>query len=376
MRNPDLFYLLADPNEAVDPPDPTPLSTSASTVSRLSGAGGETQDVFRKLPSELLVLILENLPSTDCGHLRLASRYTASVSSVSQLPPSFWRTRFDQPHEMAFTFAGREDQRPPEPANWRQMYMTARGRLKNPSTYPGFRHRCHIWQMLQYLAPALSLRLQNSQCLASGPYGGRDPGLPTEASHCCGTASTELVLEHGGASARSGEWAAMSPLYKGCRLYEEQCLRWPCSSAPETICLAVSSVSFNGKVYISGLRYVASHLHVTPREYARAGLVNSSNEQRVVLNKTDILEAMVFNIPTDGMRGLRLDVRGPERLTTHSFGRLALSEAEDGYACISNKGQLQHACFVVGLDVSRDGPASSVHVLTSGRGHRRAKSWR
>lgn len=54
---------------------------------------------------------------------------------------------------------------------------------------------------------------------------------------------------------------------------------------------------------------------------------------------------------------LRLNVRGPNMLTTHSFGQLELSKTAAGYAQISYNGQLQHACFLVGLDVSIDGPA-------------------
>ncbi|KAF3065009.1 putative f-box domain containing protein [Daldinia childiae] len=82
-------------------------------------------DPFLLLPSELIVLILAQLPSRDVCNLRLASRYTADRSSPEFLDQKFWSSRFGPDFEMGFVFAGLSNSRPAEPADWRALYLKA-----------------------------------------------------------------------------------------------------------------------------------------------------------------------------------------------------------------------------------------------------------
>ena len=51
-------------------------------------------DIFSRLPRELLLCILPHVDFKDLPSLRLASRTVAAVSSLDQLPTSYWKTRF------------------------------------------------------------------------------------------------------------------------------------------------------------------------------------------------------------------------------------------------------------------------------------------
>ncbi|KAK7756786.1 hypothetical protein SLS62_001229 [Diatrype stigma] len=52
------------------------------------------QDFFSRLPRELLLCILPHVAFTDLPNLRLASRSIAVVSTLEQLPNSYWTTHF------------------------------------------------------------------------------------------------------------------------------------------------------------------------------------------------------------------------------------------------------------------------------------------
>ena len=57
----------------------------------------ESADPFQKLPNELLLDILALLSSTTVCNARQASRYLANA----RLDSGFWRSRYDQPHELS-----------------------------------------------------------------------------------------------------------------------------------------------------------------------------------------------------------------------------------------------------------------------------------
>lgn len=61
-----------------------------------------SRDIFSRLPLEVLYMIIELLPSTDIGRLRLASTSTAYMTRPTSLPRRFWRSRFRPDFEMGF----------------------------------------------------------------------------------------------------------------------------------------------------------------------------------------------------------------------------------------------------------------------------------
>lgn len=64
-----------------------PRRSQGSTIPR-------GQDFFSRLPQELLLCILPHVAFTDLPNLRLASRSIAAVSTLEQLPDSYWTIHF------------------------------------------------------------------------------------------------------------------------------------------------------------------------------------------------------------------------------------------------------------------------------------------
>lgn len=76
---PPIRWVFRQPGEDSGSQSPQPLRAPASDG-----------DVFRRLPQEMLLSILVNLPSSDVVHLMQASRVFSNVA----LPDSFWMSRF------------------------------------------------------------------------------------------------------------------------------------------------------------------------------------------------------------------------------------------------------------------------------------------
>lgn len=129
-----------DPDEDFDflIPKPEQLSSPPLAMSGLA----ENHDIFARLPSEIILLVIEHMPTASLSSLRLASRSVAAVSQPELLDQSFWHSRFQNENEMAFVFANREFILPPSPIDWRQLYCCATQMLRNGSS--GLRNRRRI----------------------------------------------------------------------------------------------------------------------------------------------------------------------------------------------------------------------------------------
>ena len=98
---PEFEFLVCDPEDAegfydLFPHLPmAPNSEPQDAKSALNSLEGA--DPFQKLPNELLLDILALLPSTAVCKARMASRCFANA----RLDDAFWRSRFDQPHELS-----------------------------------------------------------------------------------------------------------------------------------------------------------------------------------------------------------------------------------------------------------------------------------
>ncbi|RYP59540.1 hypothetical protein DL770_010173 [Monosporascus sp. CRB-9-2] len=151
-------------------------------------------DVFCSLPNEVVMHIVEYLPSSDVVNIRLASRYVADTSSPNLLPQEFWASRFWPGSEMGFVFAQPFCPRPSKLVDWRLLYIKAKATLSNPEPFPGFRNRKRIWHNLQNLSDALRIRIENEDWVTDTPY--RDPRLVMPpASRLGPVLSAETSLE-------------------------------------------------------------------------------------------------------------------------------------------------------------------------------------
>lgn len=98
---PELYFLVCDPEDSegfyeifqhVPLTLDSELRDAKSMMGPLKGV-----DPFQKLPNELLLDILALLPSTAVRKARISSRCFANA----RLDLAFWRSRFDQPHELS-----------------------------------------------------------------------------------------------------------------------------------------------------------------------------------------------------------------------------------------------------------------------------------
>ncbi|KAK6067086.1 F-box domain-containing protein [Seiridium cupressi] len=352
IYNSKYYYLNHDPNDEFDfdfdfDQNETHISKDLAELSLFDS--DDSEDVFRDLPSEIIMLILSRLPSGSIGSLRLASRSVAAAARPSLLTQSFWSSRFRGEHEMAFAFANRTSNLPPEPINWRRLYTMAKAMLRRPKTYPGFQNRYRIWRALDYILPALNLRLGNEANIATTPYhdnimiprGHQSPMASGELTY----ESTESVLRESGASIE---------LDAGCRLFESHILDWTKVAGIDNVTLGVSLTSHGERAFLSGMRILSKSSAIPSRsvEVARAGFINLENEQLVDLNTRETLKAVKVRVTILGIVGLSLDLEGSNGTHPHELGDFGRAEAESGVAELQCGTKLSDIKFLFGLDVS------------------------
>ena len=117
---PDLDFIVFDPEHVGLPTHivqhPPLLSTDlGQNHLKLS----QHKEIFDRLPIEITHMILSLLPTVSVRNIRLASRFVASVP----LDNTFWRSRFDFPHELCHVnplalFASHEVE---SPIDWRRL---------------------------------------------------------------------------------------------------------------------------------------------------------------------------------------------------------------------------------------------------------------
>ncbi|KAK7948188.1 uncharacterized protein PG986_009074 [Apiospora aurea] len=339
----DLFYILQDPDDEFDFEAESMIDSLASTSSMgIQGAEGGETDMFNRLPSEIIMLILSSLPSRTVCNLRLASRHVAAYTAPSLLSQRFWASRFNDDAEMAFAFALREDHLPPEPINWRQLYQKAQSMLKGFPTYPGFMNRRRIWKILWHITPALTLRLQNMDAVARSPYLGRPPRIPEEFSSL-GSVSSNVTLD-----------PRLPPLAAGSRLFEKQYIGLPRSAQSQILKLGVSFVPLANKNYISGLRVLAIRESEEFFEYSRTGFINPSNEHTLALDSLEVVDAISFHVTISGVIGLCLQTRTLESPKSYIVGQFDdCTDVDSGFSELKVGKKLQDIGLVVGLDACK-----------------------
>ncbi|KAH6656305.1 hypothetical protein BKA67DRAFT_531583 [Truncatella angustata] len=375
IYNSKLFYINHDPNDwfdfdlaqngEVEHPSGTgccekhwPSSPDLSLLSLESFAldlstlklsdNDETKDIFRDLPSEIIMLILCYLPTTSVSSLRLVSPSVARASRPQLLPQSFWSSRFSLNHEMEFAFASRSKILPPEPINWRRLYIAARTMIKDPNTYPGFQNRQRIWKALVHVLPALELRIKNENDIATTPYKD-DMGI--SSFDRSSVVSGELTFQYPKSSLRDN--GASTELDAGCRLFEKQQLDWTKAAATQSMVLGVSLLRHDGRTYISGFRLLPAGENCERNELDRAGLINTKNEQLLTLGISSTLKAVRVRVVPQGIIGLCLVLENPSGVDSHCFGDFGLADPESGVAELQSGAQLHSCTFIVGLDACK-----------------------
>jgi hypothetical protein len=253
---------------------------------------------------------------------------------------------------MSFVFANKTRNLPPEPVDWRQLYIKAKEMLRKPRTYPGFQNRSRIWTALEHVIPVLTLRLANEKQLAKAPYSGRNPRPDGFVSR--GVAAGDLTYESGSSMLRNN--SATTELDAGSRLFEKHNLAWFKAPTTGVTRLGVSFLHHGQRTYICGLRLLSEKNCLDEVEYDRAGFIDTLNEQVIQLNMDDVMESICLNLVMEGIIGLRIDMKGSNGPYSRSVGNMDVINFESGFAKLIPQGiseSPRHFSLLVGIDVSQ-----------------------
>ena len=129
---PDILLMFSDPN--ADVPDPH----GDDLISGPESSSGEikiisTNEIYARMPAEIIWRVLRFLPSKDVCNARLASRWIASISTPKLLPQEFWSSRFSPDREFAHIMAHRKLASADDRKLWREYYWKCIQFTKKPN---------------------------------------------------------------------------------------------------------------------------------------------------------------------------------------------------------------------------------------------------
>jgi hypothetical protein len=200
---------------------------------------------FETLPNEIMVSVLCLLPSKDIANLRLASRPVAMISTMSQLPQSFWASRFGPGMELGFFHPVSMTKR----RDWRSLYFKIKSRLEHE---PALKNRKRIWDSMQ---PVAELGESYSRrCL----YGIRHD--LSALSHMNSLINGPLLLAQT-ITATSVPEESKEQITFGCRQTDHRMAIIPefflaPQAYPLCWCYNISFITINGRSYASGVQFI------------------------------------------------------------------------------------------------------------------------
>ncbi|KFA49688.1 hypothetical protein S40293_01456 [Stachybotrys chartarum IBT 40293] len=201
-------------------------SESLTDLPPPQAAGTTNVDVFASLPPEILLLILNCLPSADVVHVKQASRTYAELA----LPDSFWKSRFFPGQEFQDLFEV-EEYVLSHKGHWRLIFNSVKA-LRNR---PAMLNRRRVWALCSSLYRVLEA-MGSTRCGGSAVQSFWEPGAPPD-ERLWVTASR-----------------ALKPPRKyfdtGSRAIYERTLLLP----PRTVAVFGSLFDLFGRRYISGIR--------------------------------------------------------------------------------------------------------------------------
>jgi hypothetical protein len=267
--------------------------------SLLPARGGRSaSDIFIQLPLELLWMILSDLPSKDVCSLRLSSRAIANISGPTQLPQSFWASRFVGDNEMAFVMACGES---PKLHDWRAYYSCVKYKMHHQRDFAAVANKARIWGCLGMLSYAIKDMMAhdpqiNPKLSIDDMLRGSFPNMSVIVGEGRLTSGKLLPYDDPGA-----------PLRRGCRELSSTIVTWPQAPRLDDVTIRVSFTQLNSTRYISGLRIVQNRdvPKTSFQEFSRAGLIVQSNEHSVSFGKRVVFRGVEVATHRDGIVGLR-----------------------------------------------------------------------
>lgn len=281
--------LQADPalDTFLDAINDTPLPESIATPQSLFKSNGQVAraDPFGRLPLEIMHGIFDVLASEDLCNARLASRFFAECASPAALPQGFWAGRFAWDREMGFididTAASNTD--------YYQLYRKSQMIFRSEARPDGLLNRKRIWRCVATSAATI-------QALLSTPRSDWDspsprPNLPEDRRVGDGVSCPEL----------SPALAGPGSLVFGAKTHRTQVLSFErTSTSTDPLLLQFSTILFDGRPYLSGLRVSADG------ESHHAGYMVPSTTEFVCIESRHKIRVIDVYISIAGIHGMIL----------------------------------------------------------------------
>lgn len=248
----------------------------------------EIDEPFKKLPDELLQLIIAELPTPDVFTLRQSSRSFQRL----ELPDTFWRSRFLPGREFEHVFEACEHFHDRK-GQWRTIYQ----KLRAIDQTPPLTNRRRVWGLAGYLSQLLDLRVNSHTCAGTKVRSFFEPGeeaLDDETTWIRGDRCCRAFNKNFSA---------------GCRALFERTVSCPATLSS----IYISTVDILGKIYVSGLR-----LEVPTGEGERIGYVRPGQETLLTWEiQVESRQLRGFELALDqhGVRGLRAVSAGEDMST-------------------------------------------------------------
>jgi hypothetical protein len=296
-------------------------------------------DIFCKLPTEMVHLLMSWLPCGDIQRLRLASKSIASVSHPDYLPQSFWKSRFLPDFEMGFALpnltGGYQD--------WRSLYFAVKHEVQNPDGSGRLRNRKRIWNIINKNVPLLTLDFKDIQLHGlpiswvdfTGPAYGQGsadkrPGriISTESNTCAGIfylGSREISVR------------------RLCLDTEREAIR----------AVGISTTVFNSRMFISGLRFYLQDSVTNAPVCHSLGYITSARETLLQIKIEETLAGLELAAVANGVVGVRLVlVVGHLTNTSQWVGDIRMSESDVAFGILFLPSEFRPLDFAASFDVS------------------------
>ncbi|KAH9895319.1 hypothetical protein F4778DRAFT_783674 [Xylariomycetidae sp. FL2044] len=204
-----------------------PIQTPTPDTAGLSlPSASSNDDVFAKLPTEILSYLLIYLPSDDVCRLRRASRVYANVT----LPDAFCKSRFFPGQEFQHVFEA-ERYFPSRQGQWKSIFRS----VKAVSLFPAMVNRRRIWGLCHSLREMLD-SMRDVVCDGYPVKSFFEPNAPSDGTEWV-TASRVMKLP-------------TQMMTMGSRTLYVRMLALP----PRALAIFTSTIDLAGHRYISGLR--------------------------------------------------------------------------------------------------------------------------
>ncbi|PYI09436.1 hypothetical protein BO78DRAFT_308434 [Aspergillus sclerotiicarbonarius CBS 121057] len=255
-----------------------------------------TNDIFSRLPVELLSAVLTCLPSSSVGYLRLASRSVASATRPTSLPQHFWRSRFLPSFEMGFALPIETDGH----QDWRGAYFAIKAAINHSQGSEKLKSRRRVWNIVSFNATLIQQHM--ADIVLSGHLCAPDDSMGSQSSSdavqrlSTRFVATQLMTNPHGL------------LQVGSRSIFDRSLLLPVVQGAITL-VEVLTVTFNTRPFISGFRFTLSDAVAGDQKTRCVGYTSHTMQALARLSTAERVVGFGLAVCAGGIVGARLVLR-------------------------------------------------------------------